>query len=67
MRNSTYDTLLFDQGDGRDHLGLDSIDSLELVSLLYDSWNLDVPTEDMKKLFSVHAIAEYIRQNGQTG
>lgn len=51
-----YDTQLF----GDEGIGLDSMDSLELVTLLYDKWRIDVPSEDMKKLVSVNAIAEYI-------
>ena len=57
----TWDTLLFRTDDGRPSLGLDSIDALELVTAIYDVWGVDVPTEDMKKLYSVNAIAEYIR------
>ena len=51
-----YDTQLF----GDEGIGLDSMDSLELVTLIYDEWRIDVPYEDMKKLVSVNAIAEYI-------
>ena len=51
-----YDTQLF----GDEGIGLDSMDSLELVTLIYDEWRIDVPSEDMKKLVSVNAIAEYI-------
>ena len=51
-----YDTQLF----GDEGIGLDSMDSLELVTLIYDEWGIDVPSEDMKKLVSVNAIAEYI-------
>ena len=51
-----YDTQLF----GDEGIGLDSMDSLELVTLIYDEWRIDVPSEDMKKLVSINAIAEYI-------
>ena len=51
-----YDTQLF----GDEGIGLDSMDALELVTLIYDEWRIDVPSEDMKKLVSVNAIAEYI-------
>jgi acyl carrier protein len=51
-----YDTQLF----GDEGIGLDSMDSLELVTLIYDEWGIDVPNEDMKKLVSVNVIAEYI-------
>ena len=56
-----YDTQLF----GDEGIGLDSMDSLELVTLIYDEWGIDVPNEDMKKLVSVNAIAEYIEGNAE--
>ena len=56
-----YDTQLF----GDEGIGLDSMDSLELVTLIYDEWRIDVPSDDMKKLVSVNAIAEYIEGNAE--
>ena len=61
LEGFTYDTIIFNTGDDRPNLGLDLIDALELVTLIYDNWQIDVPTEDMKKLYSVNTIAEYIR------
>ncbi len=61
LEGFTYDTIIFGTGDDRPNLGLDSIDALELVTLIYDNWKIDVPAEDMKKLYSVNTIAEYIR------
>ncbi len=61
LEGFTYDTIIFDTGDDRPNLGLDSIDALELVTLIYDNWKIDVPAEDMRKLYSVNTIAEYIR------
>ncbi len=64
----TYDSPLFasDHSENRS-MGLDSIDALELIALLHDSWGVDVPAEDMEKLSTVNGIAEYIRihKNGQ--
>ena len=65
LASFNWDTLLFKTDDGRPSLGLDSIDALELVTAIYDVWGVDVPTEDMKKLYSVNAIAEYIRNAKQ--
>ena len=56
-----FDTQLF----GDEGIGLDSMDSLELVTLIYDEWGIDVPNEDMKKLVSVNAIAEYIEGHAE--
>ena len=59
----TNETILFDLGDGQENLGLDSVDALELVTMIYETWEIDVPAEDMKKLYSVNAIANYIREH----
>lgn len=48
--------------DGKVSLELDSIDSLELVVLIYDEWDIDVPTEDIPKLKTIRSIADYIRE-----
>lgn len=44
-------------------MGLDSVDALELVVLLYDEWNITVPSEDMKRLTTLKNIADYIREH----
>ncbi len=61
LEGFTYDTVIFNMGDDRPNLGLDSIDVLELVTLIYEIWQIAVPAEDMRKLYSVNTIAEYIR------
>ena len=60
----TDDTILFNTGDDRPNLGLDSIDALDLVTLIYEMFGLDVPTEDVKKLYSVNAVAAYLNEHG---
>ena len=65
VRKLEYDTVLFDMRDGTENLGLDSIDALELITLLYDTWDIDLPVEDMKKLYSIKAIADYVRMAGK--
>lgn len=60
----TYDYPLFDQFDGRPHLALSSINALELVVLIYETWGIDVPMEDIRKLVSVNAIAKYLIDAG---
>lgn len=61
LEGLTPDTPLFKSKDGSPSLGLDSVDALELVTAIYDVWGIDVPQADMKKLYSVSAIADYIR------
>ncbi|WP_374951565.1 phosphopantetheine-binding protein [Mucilaginibacter sp.] len=50
-------------GDG---LGLDSIDSLELIVLLKKEYGIDIkdPREGRKVLVDVATIADYIQANG---
>ncbi|QEC76725.1 phosphopantetheine-binding protein [Mucilaginibacter ginsenosidivorax] len=51
-------------GDG---LGLDSIDSLELIVLLKREYGINIqdPKEGRKVLVDVNTMAAYIEQNGQ--
>ena len=60
----TYDYPLFNQFDGKPHLALSSLNALELVVLIYETWGIDVPMEDIRKLISVNAIAEYLAEAG---
>lgn len=60
------DTIIFNTGDDRPNLGLDSIDSLELVTMIFEVFGYDVPAEDVKKLYSVNAIAAYLNEQGIT-
>lgn len=58
----TYDSPIFGSGaDDEVTMGLDSIDALELVVMIYDTWGIDVPAEDMHLLSTVNKIAGYIR------
>lgn len=54
------DELLF--GDG---LGLDSIDSLELIVLLKKEYGIDIrdPKEGRKALVDINTMADYIEQH----
>lgn len=55
------DTLIFasDAAKGK-CIGLDSIDVLELVVLIYEEWGIDVPGEDLSKLRTIRNIADYV-------
>lgn len=58
-----YDAPIFesyaDEGEG---LGLDSVDALELVVGLKETFNVKVSDEDMAIFRSVRSIADYIRE-----
>lgn len=59
-----FDSPIFGSNDtGTVTMGLDSVDALELVVLIYDEWGIDVPTEDMPKLSTINKIAEYIEEH----
>ena len=61
----TYDSPIFGAGSGDEiTMGLDSVDALELVVMIYETWGIDVPSEDMNLLKTVNRIAEYIRTHG---
>lgn len=65
LEDFTVDTLIFGGApEGGTSLELDSIDSLELVVLIYDEWGIDVPAEDMPQLSTIRNIAEYVRKHG---
>ena len=53
-------------GDG---LGLDSIDSLELIVLLKREYGIDIkdPKEGRKVLVDVNTMAAYIQEHGKVG
>lgn len=51
--------------NGEKNLGLDSVDGLELVVMIYEAWAIKVPANDMIKLTTVQGIADYIRLNRQ--
>lgn len=60
----TADTPIFTSDDnGNGCMGLDSIDALELVVMIYDEWGIDVPTDDMPKLRTISGIAGYVKEN----
>lgn len=54
---------LFDEAEpGGVSMGLDSIDSLELLVMIEKEWKLgEIPGEDMLKLTTVKNIADYIQ------
>lgn len=63
--NIEADTPIFssDAEDGKPCMMLDSLDALELLTLIYDEWGIDVPAEDMSSLRTIKSIAEYITEH----
>lgn len=44
-------------------MGLDSLDTLELIVTIYETWGIDIPPEEAKNLLTVNMIADYIRKH----
>ena len=53
-------------GEGKVSMNLDSIDSLELVVMIEKEWGLgEISGEDMKKMRTIKAIADYIKEHSE--
>lgn len=54
------------ENNGVPSMNLDSIDSLELVVMIEKEWGLgEISGEDMKKLTTIKAIADYIKEHSE--
>lgn len=52
--------------EGKPSMNLDSIDSLELVVMIEKEWGLgEISGEDMKKMTTIKAIADYIKAHAE--
>ena len=52
--------------EGKVSIILDSIDSLELVVMIEKEWGLgEISGEDMKKMRTIKAIADYIKEHSE--
>ncbi len=53
--------------EGKVSMNLDSIDSLELIVMIEKEWGLgEIDGEDMKKMRTVKAIADYIKEHSES-
>lgn len=48
----------------KDDLGADSLDLFELVTNLEDEYEIEIPSEELEKLTTVGAVAEYLKSRG---
>lgn len=48
----------------KEDLGADSLDLFELVMALEDEYSVEIPSEDLEKLTTVGAVAEYLKSKG---
>jgi acyl carrier protein len=45
-----------------DHLGADSLDTVELVMALEEEFEIEIPDEDAEKITTVHQAIDYINE-----
>ncbi len=45
----------------KEDLNVDSLDLFELVMALEEEYNVEIPSEDLEKLTTVGAVAEYLK------
>lgn len=50
----------------KEDLGADSLDLFELVSELESEYDIEIETEDLSKLTTVKAVADYLEAKGIT-
>lgn len=48
----------------KEDLGADSLDLFELVMALEDEYSVEIPAEDLEKLTTVGAVANYLKAKG---
>ncbi len=65
LQNFTVDTLLFKSDGGENNLELDSLDALELIALLYETWEIEVMPEDLAQMRTIRQIADFVRAQGK--
>ncbi len=49
-----------------DHLGADSLDTVELVMALEEEFDIEIPDEDAEKITTVGQAIEYIEEHAQS-
>lgn len=70
IRNIIVDELGVDAGEVtpeasfKDDLGADSLDLVELVMGLEDTFDASIPTEDLEKLSTVQDVMDYLKAQG---
>lgn len=48
----------------KDDLGADSLDLFELVTNLEDTYNIEIPSEDLEKMATVQDVLDYLKEKG---
>ena len=50
----------------KDDLNADSLDLFELVTRLEDTYQIEIPTEDLEKMVTVQDVIDYLASKGIT-
>ncbi len=53
-----------DDADFTEGVGIDSLDFVELMTFIEDSYNIEIPDTEVLQLQSVDAVADYLRTHG---
>ena len=48
----------------KDDLGADSLDLFELVTVLEEEFNIEIPTDDLAQINTVGDVIEYLKDQG---
>ncbi|MCD8078064.1 MAG: acyl carrier protein [Lachnospiraceae bacterium] len=48
----------------KDDLNADSLDLFEMVTNLEDTYEIEIPTEDLEKMLTVQDVADYLTAKG---
>ena len=48
----------------KDDLGADSLDLFELVTVLEEEYNIEIPTDDLAQINTVGDVIEYLKDQG---
>ena len=52
------------ESDFKADLNADSLDLFELVMALEEEYDTEIPNEDLEKLTTVQAVADYLKEKG---
>ena len=63
LRESGSEDKITLEANLKDDLGIDSLDSMELMMAVEDAYGITVPEEELPNLTSVKAIVEYVDKN----
>ena len=61
--NCEEDTIT-EETNFKDDLGADSLDLFELVTNLEDTYEIEIPAEDLERMITVQDVIDYLKNKG---